>query len=159
MRTGRRSWYLARALALAAMVAQAAIPLLIAAEIAAASNATPICSAATAGDHKSGPQNPGHTCPICAAMAASAAVTATASPALPLPRVVATRRRKPNHSSEIFSRFRRSYPADANAIAECVMPRRSLVAALAGLAIIAVDGAGLSWRRMMRTILIALFLS
>ena len=88
----RSQWFGVRtALALISVLAQAAIPLLIAAEIAAASNATPICSAATAGDHKSGPQNPGHTCPICAAMAASAAVTATAPPALPPPRVVVTR--------------------------------------------------------------------
>lgn len=91
MRTGRRPWYLARALALAAMLVQAAIPLLIATEIAAASNAVPICSASTAGDHKGGQQTPGHACPICAAMAASAAVTATVPPVLPLPRTVVTR--------------------------------------------------------------------
>ena len=80
MRFGRQSWVGMRtALALAAMLVQAAIPLLIAAEIAAASGTVPICRVAT-DDHKSGPQTPGHPCPICAAVAASAAFIATAPP-------------------------------------------------------------------------------
>ncbi|HEY7991316.1 MAG TPA: DUF2946 family protein [Stellaceae bacterium] len=89
----RSQWFGVRtALALISVLAQAAIPLLIAAEIAAASNAIPICSAATPSDrNRSNPHTPGHSCPICAAMAASAAVTATAPPVLPRPRIAIAR--------------------------------------------------------------------
>ena len=48
--------------------------------------------AATPSDrNRSSPHTPGHSCPICAAMAASAAVTATAPPVLPRPRIAIAR--------------------------------------------------------------------
>jgi hypothetical protein len=87
MRIGlRSSWFITRAvLATFAIAVQALIPLVVAADIAAA-NATPICGSHA--DKHGGRQNPTTACPICAALAASAAVTAPAPPALPLPRFV-----------------------------------------------------------------------
>lgn len=89
MRIGRRSsWLVTRtALALAAMTVQLLLPFVLAADIAAAAETMPICHVPSGDDHKGGQPNPATSCPICAALAAAAVVTATAPPAIPLPRV------------------------------------------------------------------------
>jgi hypothetical protein len=87
MRHRRHGWFLLRAaLAMFAIVVQTLLPFVLAAAIAADSDATPICHVATGDRHdKSGQPNPEHPCPICTALAASAVVTTPTPPAMPLP--------------------------------------------------------------------------
>ena len=92
MRHRRHRWFLSRAaLAMFAVVVQTLLPFVLAAAIAGAAGATPICHAGSDTGHKSGQPNPASTCPICTALAASAAIAAPAPPALPLPQAIVTR--------------------------------------------------------------------
>jgi hypothetical protein len=91
MRIRRSRWFVMRAaIATFAIVVQALIPVVVAAEIAAAAGAPPICSVPAGGDHRGDHHSPSGTCSICTALAAASAVTAPAPPAVPLPRLTAT---------------------------------------------------------------------
>ena len=70
-----------------AMTVQILLPFVLAADIEAAANTVPICHVPSGGEHKGGQPNPATSCPICAALAATAAVTTPAPPAIPPPRV------------------------------------------------------------------------
>ena len=87
----RRSWFTARAaLAMFAIVVQTMLPFVLAADIAAAANATPICHVPT-GDGQNHRQSPAKSCPICAALAATIAAPAPMTPPVPLPRFLIIR--------------------------------------------------------------------
>ncbi len=89
MGVGRRSWFTARAtLAMFAIVVQIMLPFVLAADIAAAANAAPICHVPTGDEQKNHQPNPANACPICTALAATIAATAPSPPAIPLPRIV-----------------------------------------------------------------------
>jgi hypothetical protein len=90
MRIGRRSsWFTARAmLAMFAIVVQALLPFVVAADIAAAAGAPPICHVPSGDHHKSGQPNPVNSCPICTALAAAGAITSPTPPAIPVPRFI-----------------------------------------------------------------------
>ncbi|HEY5211147.1 MAG TPA: DUF2946 family protein [Stellaceae bacterium] len=116
MRIGRRSsWFLSRAaLATFAIVVQILSPFVVAAGIAAAANAPPICSVPS-GDHRTDrPHDSGGACPICVALAATAAVMASIPPAIPLPRLariiapVAVAHTAPDH--ELATAYRSRAP-------------------------------------------------
>ena len=68
-----------------ALVVQALIPFMLAMEIGGAANAPPICGSAS--DHNGNQPKSADSCPICVALAATAAVTASTPPAIPLPRL------------------------------------------------------------------------
>lgn len=74
------------ALAMFAVSVQTLLPLVLAADIAAAASAPPICSVPAGGRHDPGRHDPGGACPICAALAATGAIAAPSPPTLPLPR-------------------------------------------------------------------------
>lgn len=69
-----------------AIVVQTLLPFVLAGAIVGTADATPICHAGSGDDHnKSGQSNPANTCPICTALAASAAITTAPPPTIPLP--------------------------------------------------------------------------
>jgi hypothetical protein len=96
MRNGRHPsrWFVTRlSLAMVAVVIQALLPFVIAADIIVA-DAPPICSIASADnrdhhrpDHH---RDSGGTCPICAALAAAAAIATPTTPIIPPPRFAGT---------------------------------------------------------------------
>ncbi len=91
MRIGRH-WFMARAaLAMFATVVQTMLPFVLAADIAAAANATPICHVPSDDEQKNHRPHPANSCPICTALAATVAATAPAAPAIPLPPTTVTR--------------------------------------------------------------------
>jgi hypothetical protein len=87
MRHRRHGWFVSRAaLAMFAIVVQTLLPFVLAAAIAGTADATPICHVAPRNGHDKGRQpDPGHPCPICTALAASALVTTPTLAAIPLP--------------------------------------------------------------------------
>ncbi len=88
----RRHWFTASAaLAMFAAVVQTMLPLVLAADIAAAATATPICHVPSGDEQKNQQPGPAKSCPICTALAATVAATAPAPPAIPLPRIVVAR--------------------------------------------------------------------
>jgi hypothetical protein len=99
MRHRQPLWFVSRAaLAMFAIVVQTLLPFVIAADIAAAAGAPPICAVPSGDRHDNNRHDSGGTCPICAALAAAATVTTPAPPALPLPRfVVAVAPVAPSH--------------------------------------------------------------
>ena len=70
-----------------AVVVQIMLPFVLAADLAAAADATPICHTPAGDDQKDHRQNPANACPICIALAATLAATAPAPPPTPLPRL------------------------------------------------------------------------
>jgi hypothetical protein len=87
MRHRRHGWFVSRAaLAMFAIVVQTLLPFVLAAAIVGSADATPICHVAPGNGHDKGRQpDPGHPCPICTALAASALVTTPTLAAIPLP--------------------------------------------------------------------------
>lgn len=79
-------WFTARAaLAMFAIVVQTMLPFVLATDIAAAANTTPICHVPTGDEQKNHQPNPANTCPICTALAATIAVTTPTPPTISLP--------------------------------------------------------------------------
>lgn len=115
----RRSWFTARAaLAMFAIVVQTMLPFVLAADIAAAADATPICHASTTGDEQKNHQpNPANACPICTALAATATATAPTPPAIPLPQIVVTRPAIASHETAADISLPRSYRSRAPPVA------------------------------------------
>jgi hypothetical protein len=86
-------WFTARAaLAMFAIVVQIMLPFVLAADIAASANATPICHVPNGEDQKDHQQNPANSCPICAALAATVVATPPALPPIPLLRLGVARK-------------------------------------------------------------------
>jgi hypothetical protein len=87
MRFVRHPWFTVRtALAMFAIVVQTMVPFVLAADIVAVTNATPICHVPT-GDEQNHQPGPAKSCPICAALAATIAAPAATAPPIPLPRI------------------------------------------------------------------------
>jgi hypothetical protein len=75
-----------------AVVVQTMLPFVLAADIAATANATPICRVPSGDEQKNHQPNPANACPICAALAATIAAPAPLAPPIPLPHIVVARR-------------------------------------------------------------------
>lgn len=92
MRFGRHPWFTVRtALAMFAITVQTMLPFVLAADIAAAANGTPICHVPTGDEQKNHQPGPAKSCPICAALAATIAAPAATAPPIPLPQIVVAR--------------------------------------------------------------------
>ena len=88
MRYVRHPWFKVRtALAMFAIVVQTMVPFVLAADIVAVTNATPICHVPTGDEQKNHQPGPAKSCPICAALAATIAAPAATAPPIPLPRI------------------------------------------------------------------------
>lgn len=74
-----------------AIVVQTMLPFVLAADIAVAANATPICHVPTGDEQQNHQPGPAKSCPICAALAATIAAPAATTPPIPLPRIQITR--------------------------------------------------------------------
>lgn len=93
IRRSSKSWFAARAaLAMFAVVVQTMLPFVLAADIAATANATPICHVPSGDQEKRHQPNPANACPICTALAATIAAPAPTASPIPLPRVGVARR-------------------------------------------------------------------
>jgi hypothetical protein len=100
-----------------AIVVQTMLPFVLAADIAAAADATPICQAPTGDEQKNHQPDPFNSCPICTALAATIAAPAPMAPPIPVPQVVVTRLTVALHEKAADISLPRSYRSRAPPIA------------------------------------------
>jgi hypothetical protein len=100
-----------------AVVVQTMLPFLLAADIAAAANATPICHVPSGDGQRNHQPNPANTCPICTALAATIAAPAPSAPPIPLPDIVVARLTVALHEKAADISLPRSYRSRAPPIA------------------------------------------